>query len=106
MRKRNYTIDIVAIVIYIVRVFQKKRKFLLFMYTTSQIKFLLNNYGDRAVHTYYVIHKLSMYNWRDMNLLQRPSHIDFKREQKNVEIHYWVIDSSLTLRKCNRFVIS
>lgn len=35
MRKRNYTIDIVATVIYIVRVFQKKRKLLPFMYITS-----------------------------------------------------------------------
>lgn len=55
MRKRNYTIDVVAIVIYIVRVFQKKQ---------TQVKILLKNYGDRAAHTYYVIHELSMYNRR------------------------------------------
>lgn len=76
------------------------------MYTTLQIKILLNNYGDRAIHRYYVIHELSMYKRRDMYLLQRPSHIDFKRKQEEVEIHYWVIDSSLTFRKCNRLVIS
>lgn len=87
MRKRNYTIDTVAIVIYIVRVFEKKRKLLPFMYTTSQIKILLN-YGDRIAYTYYVIHELSLYNRRDMHLLQHPSHINFKREQEEIEIHY------------------